>query len=167
MDYSAETIFMFCFVMAFLIAVVSTTVTYIFMRKRIKEPENGVFILDKDDKLSESLLAKHFCLMTVTNAISEQCLFQSQNLQLWIEIRRTLKSFDEEIYSMDAIHDRILEKMKFDSVAKKETVKETLDKIKENVYRHLQLSSIRTPPFFYPANYVKWINIALRKIEIK
>lgn len=123
-----------------------------------------VYLKDENGNLKDSLLANRFCLMVVTNSIKAQILSRKDTIFFWRAVRDILEDANEnEIYSIDSIHDLIKEKYRYDNIITRELVNELLDKIKEDVYYNLRQSALSTPPFFYAVSYVKWIRLSLNK----
>lgn len=122
-----------------------------------------VYILDEFNVKRKNPIASRFCKIIISNTITNQCLSDTNNVGLWLEVSNTINSWPRDyILDVKELHSSVMEELRATLDDKKyEQVAENLIKLELALNSNLLKSKIRTPPYLCTNIYVLWISRVL------
>lgn len=126
-----------------------------------------VYIEGIDGIKHKNALASRFCKIVISNTITKQCLYNSDNVGLWLITSNVITAWPKDVVkSLNELHRLILEEVESQlSVEKHEQLTKNLKILELALDSNLLKSSIRTPPYLYTHIYALWITRALNALN--
>lgn len=126
-----------------------------------------IYTLDDSNQLVKNPIASRFCKIVISNTISNQCLYDIENIGLWMLASNVVTEWtDDKIMSINQLHNAVYDALASElDQAQYAKLMNNLTQLEDALNCNLSDSQINTPPYMHASTYALWATSVLSMLN--